>query len=118
MLRLGPGKVRLPDAAVLKWEQFPNRRAPRDRVWSLIPDLAVEVLSESNTWREIETKLDEYFAKGTQVAWIIDSQRRTASLYRSRTDVVVLDENGLLDGGTVLPGFTLRLGELLDFLPR
>lgn len=118
MLRLMPGKVRLPDAAVLKWEQFPNRRAPKDRVWSLTPDLAVEVLSDSNTKREIETKLDEYFAKGTQVVWIIDPERRVANIYSSRTVASTIDENGLLDGGSVLPGFTLRLGELLDFLPR
>jgi Uma2 family endonuclease len=118
MLRLMPGRVRIPDVSFLKWSRFPNRRLPKDRVWSLSPDLAVEVLSDSNTNREIELKLDEYFQAGTQVAWIIDPERRTASLYRSRTDVVIIDENGLLDGGAVLPGFTLRLGELLDFLPR
>lgn len=118
MLRLQPGKVRAPDAAVLKWNQFPNRRAPKDRVWSLTPDLAVEVLSDSNTKREIDQKLDEYFAKGTQVAWIIDPEKRSAVIFRSRTNAELIDDTGMLDGGTVLPGFTLRLGDLLDYLPR
>ena len=118
MLRLMPNRIRIPDVSFLKWDRFPNRRLPKGRVWSLSPDLAVEVLSDSNAKREIDLKLDEYFQTGTLLAWIIDPERRTASLYRSRTDVVVIDENGLLDGGEVLPGFTLRLGELLDFLPR
>jgi len=118
MLRLMPSRIRIPDVSFLRWERFPSGRLPKERVWSLSPDLAVEVLSDSNTKREMELKLDEYFQSGTQLAWIIDPESRTASLYRSRTDVSQIDETGFLDGGSVLPGFALRLGELLDFLPR
>ena len=62
MLRLAPGKSRIPDVSFLSWTRFPNRKVPKDRVWSLAPDLAVEILSEGNTPREIDLKLNEYFA--------------------------------------------------------
>lgn len=116
--RTAPGKLRMPDVMFIRWERFPGRVFPRDKVLDVIPDLVVEILSSGNTAAEIEMKLDEYFQAGAQLAWIIDPDRRTAAAYKARTEVATLDENGLLQGGAVLPGFTLRVGDLLDFLPR
>lgn len=61
MLRLAPGLVRLPDVAFLSMEKFPNGRFPKGAVAPLAPDLAVEVLSSSNTAKEMDEKLHEYF---------------------------------------------------------
>jgi len=42
------------------------------------PDLAVEVLSPSNTRSEIDERLRDFFASGTQIAWLIDPETESA----------------------------------------
>ena len=56
-----------------------NSRIPltREAIPTLSPDLAVEVLSESNTTQEIDQKLLEYFQSGTRLVWVIDPETRT-----------------------------------------
>jgi Uma2 family endonuclease len=114
LVRLSQSRSRAPDVAVIRWEKLPDRRLPSAPVPQLIPDLAVEVLSRGNTRAEIERKLDDYFLAGVTAVWVIDPARRAAKLYRSREDAIVIDQNGQLEAASVLPGFTLRLGELLD----
>ncbi len=53
--------MRIPDVSFISWDKFPNRKLPRDRVFAVVPDLAIEILSEGNTPQEMELKLDEYF---------------------------------------------------------
>jgi Uma2 family endonuclease len=108
-LRLAPGLVRLPDVSFISWERFPNREIPAEPIPDLAPDLAVEILSESNTEAEMERKLHEYFTAGAQLAWYVDPEQRTVHVYTSPTDVLVLSEEDVLDGGTVLPGFQISI---------
>jgi Uma2 family endonuclease len=113
MMRLAPHLVRLPDVSFVRWEYFPNRQVQLDQpVPDLVPDLAVAILSLSNTRDEIERKRREYFSRGTQLVWVIDPRARTAEVFTSPTVSTVLQETGTLDGGAVLPGFTLPLREL------
>ena len=50
--------------------------------------------------------------------WIIDPDKHTATVYRSLEDSVTLTEAGSLDGGDVLPGFTLPLRKLFAKLEK
>ncbi len=118
MLRLFPGMVRIPDLSFILWERFPEGRLPRQPIPPIAPDLAVEVLSEGNTEREMQRKLREYFESGTRLAWYIDPQARTARIYTAPDRSVTIDADGLLSGGDVLPGFELRLGDLFDRAER
>lgn len=111
-LRLRPRLVRIPDVSFISWDQMPSGEFPTEPIASLYPDLAVEVLSQSNTAREIERKLKEYFTAGCRRAWIIDPETRTAEVYTSPTDCTHLRTTQSLDGGEVLPGFKLPLKEL------
>ena len=85
---------------------------PDDAISKVIPELAIEVLSESNTRREIALKLDEYFRAGVLLVWVIDPKKQTAEVYTSATKKKEMDKDGVLDGGKVLPGFRLVLKEL------
>jgi Uma2 family endonuclease len=114
LVKLSQSRSRAPDVAVIKWEKLPDHRLPSAPVPRLVPDLAVEVLSRGNTRAEIEKKLDDYFSAGVAAAWVIDPRRRTAKLYSSREDVTEIDQHVQLRAGTVLPGFALRLGDLLN----
>jgi Uma2 family endonuclease len=111
-MRLFPGLVRLPDVAFVAWTTVPGRRAPEEPIPDLAPDLAVEVLSASNTEQEMALKRGAYFNAGVRLVWIIDPSDRTARVYAGPDRVVELDASGTLDGGDVLPGFVLPLGEL------
>ncbi|MHB1425164.1 MAG: Uma2 family endonuclease [Gemmataceae bacterium] len=111
-LRLMPGLVRMPDVAFISWKQLPNRKYPNEPIASLIPELAVEVLSESNTRGEMERKLKEYFLAGTQLAWIVDPIQRTVDVHTAPDRFIRLTEGDALEGGTLLPGFRLPLERL------
>jgi Uma2 family endonuclease len=112
MLRVAPGRVRLPDVAFVSWDKLPNHELPAEPIANLVPDIAVEVLSASNTRREMENKRCEYFQGGARLVWEIDPPTRTARMYTSPDQFQEIELNGSLDGGDVLPGFSLPLAQL------
>lgn len=118
MMRLTKGLVRIPDVSFVAWDKFPNRTIPRTPIPALIPDLAVEVLSESNTPREMARKLDEYFSLGVRLVWIVDPKSETVEVFTSRDESTRLERTGTLDGGDVLPGFRLSLRKLFKRASR
>ena len=112
LTRMKGGNVREPDVSVFPWSQFPDGVMPDEKVASVSPRLAVEVLSESNTAAEIDKKLKEFFASGTTLAWVIDPDSRTAKVYTAADEFTTLDDAGTLDGADVVPGFTCSLADL------
>ena len=113
MMRMAGGRVRLPDVSFVARESLPGGKIPEEPIPTLPPTLAVEVLSPSNTRAEIAQKLREYFESGCRLAWIIDPASRTAEVYRTPGEPTRrLGVDDLLDGEDVLPGFSLRLGEV------
>jgi Uma2 family endonuclease len=112
MLRLAPGLVRLPDVSFFSWDRFPGRQLPTTQIAALTPDLAVEVLSPNNTRLEMTRKLHEYFAGGCRLVWYVPYGERVVHVYTDPTTVRTLREGDVLDGGDVLPGFTLVLRDL------
>jgi Uma2 family endonuclease len=111
-VRLFAGRVRIPDVAFTSWDRLPGRRVPATPIPDLAPDLAVEVLSPSNTAAEMTLKRQDYFNATVRLVWEIDPRARTVSVYTGPDAVTVLSESDTLDGGAVLPGFTLVLREL------
>jgi Uma2 family endonuclease len=71
----------------------------------------VEVLSEGNTSKEMARKFDEDFNAGVRLIWYVDLKERAVRVYTSRDRSVLLHEKDTLDGGDVLPGFTLSIRE-------
>jgi Uma2 family endonuclease len=108
--------VRIPDVSFTNWDRVPNRQVPDAPVPDLAPDLAVEVLSEGNTREEMERKLKEYFLSEVQLVWYIDPRTRTVRVYTSPDDVTELGAADTLDGGDVLPGFSVPVAQLFEQL--
>ena len=115
MMRLLTGLVRIPDVSFVSWEHLPESYGP---IPPIAPDLAVEVLSESNTPKEMERKLREYFEAGTQLVWYVDPRSRTVTVHSAPDHHVILDESQTLGGGNVLPGLEIPLRELFDRASR
>ena len=118
MMRLFGGLVRIPDVAFASWARVPGGRMPTDPVPQLVPDLAVEILSPSNSPAEMERKRREYFQAGVRLVWIVNADTRTVAVYTSPENPVVLSQSETLDGGAVLPGFALSLTEYFAELDR
>jgi Uma2 family endonuclease len=113
-LRILRDQIRVPDVAFLSWRHFPGRALPKEPVPAIVPDLAVEVLSAGNTKREMERKLDDYFAAGVKLVWFIDPPSQSATVYKSRRQSNTLALNQSLTGEDVLPGFELPLQQLFE----
>jgi Uma2 family endonuclease len=111
-LRLEVGQIRAPDIAFIRWNHLPGKLYPSEPIASLFPDLAIEILSPSNTRGEMERKLLDYFKSGTETVWLIDPDTRSAEIHTSDGESMHVGESDALDGGTVLPGFRLPLAEL------
>jgi Uma2 family endonuclease len=116
--RLMPGLVRIPDISFIAWEQLPKRERPRDPIARLAPALAVGVLSPSNTEKEMERKLKEYFLSGVRVVWLVDPETRTVRVYTAPDRGSTLGEGQTLDGGEVLPGLKLPISKIFAEVPR
>lgn len=110
--------VRGPDVAFVSWARMPDGKVPEEAVPHVVPDLAVEVISASNTLTEMSRKRREYFHAGVRMVWMVDPRERTVAVYTSITDYVILDEDGSLDGGDVLPGLKISLAEVFAELDR
>jgi Uma2 family endonuclease len=118
MLRLFPGRVRIPDVSFISWDALPKGKLPKAAIAPFGPDLAVEVLSKSNTKGEIRRKIKEYFLSGTKRVWVIQPRTQTAEVYSSPGKKKLLSASDALDGEDLLPGFQVRLKDLFDRAER
>jgi Uma2 family endonuclease len=111
--------VRVPDVSFIRWDSVDDPQIienPAGAFLEVPPDLAVEVLSPSNTRREMEIKLEEYAKAGVKLVWYVDPERKEVDVYpkgnpkRKKT----LGVNDTLDGGDVLPGFAVKVVKLFE----
>ncbi|MCA9113152.1 MAG: Uma2 family endonuclease [Planctomycetaceae bacterium] len=114
LTRLKPGRVRIPDLGVYRLDRFPNGKAERVAICNIAPDWAIEVLSRSNTKREMEEKREHFFAAGTSRIWIVDPRKRTIEDWTSKKSMSILTADDTADLGEILPGFTLNIREWFD----
>jgi Uma2 family endonuclease len=118
MMRLFPGLVRMPDVAFVSWDRMAGGRIPDEPIPDLYPDIAVEVLSVSNTPAEMNRKRREYFSVGVRLVWIVDPSTRTVNAYTTPDLFTELRGPDTLDGGDVLPGFAISVRDLFAELDR
>jgi Uma2 family endonuclease len=119
MMRLSPTIFRAPDVAFIAWRRVPEGQLSEESLAEVVPDLAIEVLSPSNTKAEMARKRREYFAAGVRLVWEVDPRSRTVNVYHAPDESTLLDITMTLDGGDVLPGFFLPLLDLFGELePR
>ncbi len=113
-IKILPGIVKIPDVSFISWDRWPKERLPRRPIPALIPDLVIEVLSETNTKREMDGKLRRYFESGVRLIWYIDPETHTAQAFTGVENVIEIEPDGTIDGQDVLPGFQLSLLDLFN----
>ena len=112
-----PHTVRVPDASFVRAERLPPGGLGPGLL-KLAPDLAIEVLSPSETASELEEKLDDFLTSGTPLIWVVDPVRRTVRIVSSDAPVRILHEGDVLDGGSVVPGFTMPVADIFEGIAR
>lgn len=106
---------RRPDVAFISDARWPrNRRAPEDAAWDVIPDLAIEVVSPTNTAGEVVARVREYFQAGVRRIWVVYPSERLVYVHETSRAISVLHVGDELDGGDLLPGFRLPLATLFE----
>ena len=104
---------RRPDVSFVSADKWPiDRQAPTESAWALVPDLAVEVVSESNSGPAIQRKIREYFRAGVVQVWVVYPEEEQVFVYETRTRIRVVDRDETLTGDPVVPGFALPLAEI------
>lgn len=111
ILTTNPDTVRAPDAAFVSRERIPPGDFP-EKFWPGAPDLAVEVISPSDTLYEVEEKIEEYLEAGVKLIWIVNPKKRTVTIYQPNIEPQTLREADTLDGREVVPGFQYSLARL------
>ena len=106
-----PDTVRAPDIAFIR-QQRVDEVGKIKGYWPGAPDLAVEVLSPDDRVAEVEEKVSEWLTAGTRQVWVVSANLRTVTVYLSKTDILVLTEKDMLDGGDVLPGFRIQVKKI------
>lgn len=106
-----PDTVRAPDVAFVRRERIPGSGRPTG-FWPGPPDLAVEVLSPSDTIFAIDEKVAAWLAAGAAGVWVVNPSRRTVTIHRADGTARILSEAETLEADDVVPGFSLPLTEL------
>jgi Uma2 family endonuclease len=110
---------RRPDVSFVSHARWPfHRRVPDVAVWNMVPDIAIEIVSPSNTADHVQEKIHEYFAAGVRRVWVVYPRQREVYLYASPTEIQVLQLGQELDGGDLIPGFRLPLATLFEDDPE
>jgi Uma2 family endonuclease len=102
--------VRAPDVAFVRAGRVPHREA-RKHFSRLAPDLAVEVLSPSDRPSEVVAKVEMFQEAGVPLIWLVDPDSRTVTVLAAGQTMKVLQASDTLDGGDVLPDFSVQVAE-------
>jgi Uma2 family endonuclease len=109
------GRKRRPDVAFVSSDRWPlHRRIPRTDAWEVAPNLAVEVVSRSDSGDYIVDKVAEYFHAAVERVWVIFPSQEQVYVYDSPTSVRILTRTDELSGDPILPNFRLPLVELFE----
>ena len=110
--RLSRGTVRAPDVSFIRADRM--RKRDRQRLFEGAPDLAVEVISPSESASDIAHKVEQYLHAGAEVWVVVYPRSRTVHMYEPSKTGRVLEAGDLLESPALLPGFSVSVSELFS----
>ena len=113
ILERDPDTVREPDVAFISAARLPLTERVTS-YYEIIPDLVVEIASPSDSRREVNNKARMWHSHGVPLVWAAYPETRTIDVHRADGTITTLDENDVLDGGEILPGFAVRVKDIFD----
>jgi Uma2 family endonuclease len=115
ILNHNPDTVRAPDTAFISRERF-DKIGRTWKYWDEAPDLAVEVLSPSDTVKHVKDMVSDWLKSGSKTVWVVNPKLRTVTVYNSSSDIRILTEKDRLTGGDTVPGFEISVAEIFSEL--
>jgi Uma2 family endonuclease len=107
------GAQRAPDCAWIRRERYEQLPIEKRRKFAPIaPDFVAELRSPSDRLSDPHAKMKEYMDNGVRVGWLIDPDTQTVWIYEQGKESQRLDHPAEVDGGSVLPGFALKLSTI------
>lgn len=107
-------RKRRPDLAFLSKERWALEKPITDTDGlKVVPNLAIEIVSKTNSWEDINEKTVEYLSVGVERVWVISARQRQVHIYDGSANVRLLKESDVLTDD-LLPGFELNLSELFS----
>lgn len=103
---------RRPSAAFVSFDRWPVPTLPNTDPWEVVPDFAIEVVSPSNSAKEIDAKIVDFFRSGVRLTWIVYPDSARFHIYTSADQMSVVNRDGELTGGNVLPEFKVKVADL------
>lgn len=105
--------VLAPDVAFVQVGREPPKGSPeRKKFWQLVPDLVVEVASPAQKPAEMAAKAQQWLAAGTRLLWVVWPELQRVDVWQPNAQMHALNASDLLDGYTVLPGFSHLVSDL------
>lgn len=102
---------RIPDVAFVSAERIPESGEP-EKFWDFAPDLAVEIVSPTDFYRDVLDKIDDYFKAGVKEVWLINPEKENLTVYFSFEKTKVLSKKDTLTSEKILPKFQLNLSDI------
>ncbi len=116
--QMSPHNLRFPDVHVTTWTRMAAYDEDAGGFPHFAPDVAIEVVSPSNTPAELDRKTAEYFANGASAVWIADPGPRIVAVRRPGMPEQVYAGDAMLYGDPEIPGFACRVSEIFAVLDR
>jgi Uma2 family endonuclease len=113
LLSTDPDTVRAPDVAFVTRTRV-EAAGDVEGFWPGAPDLAVEVVSPSDTYTEVEENVIEWLQAGAKMVLVLNPRKLTVALNRPSGQTTILNADATLDIGDVVPGFKVAVKDLFD----
>lgn len=110
---------RTPDVMVYEASRIAEYKAQtpdwKKKPFVLVPDLCVEVISPTDIYLDVDEKVEAYLLDGVRLVWAFNPRKRAITVHGPGIDHIKrLRADDTLDGGDVLPGFTMKVAEIFD----
>ncbi len=105
----GRDTIRGIDIAFISYTKAPT--LPQSSFLEVAPDLAIEIMSPSNTVGDTNLKIDQLLRAGCPQVWIVHPDLRRVDVH-SLAGMRVYREGDMLSGGDILPGFELAVSDI------
>jgi Uma2 family endonuclease len=112
VLARDPDTVRGPDVAFVCRARV-ERLAHPEQAFPGAPDLAIEILSPSNTPSNVHAKVADYLSAGSPLVWVLDPGHQRVRIYRTLLAPRTVDGDEELDGEDIVPGFRVMVSGIL-----
>ncbi len=116
--RMSRYTLRFPDIHVTTWERMAGYDEDAGGFPHFAPDVAIEVVSPSNTPAALARKTEEYFANGTRAVWSADPADRTVRIRRPSAVELAFGPDDILSGDPEIPGFSCAVADIFAVLDR